>query len=109
MSLFVPSAPDVTVLPITASGFCVVIDTVAIVLTFDGETYGLAYAWDQDDYADGFRSETIGDAIVEWVENAPEDHPVPWDGCYGCLGTGTLWGFGTRAGVACSCVSHWDR
>lgn len=99
--------PNITALPVTASGYTILVDTVAIELTFDPTdlTYGLAYAWAPDDYADGFTPEQITDAVAEWVELAPEDHPTPWDGCYGCLGTGTIDWAGVRSGIACSCVS----
>lgn len=98
---------DVTTLPITTAGYCIVIDDVALELTFDPAdgTYGIAYAWAPDDFADGFTPEKIGEAIAEWVEMAPEDHPTPHASCYGCNGAGTLQWAGMREGVACSCVN----
>ena len=30
----------------------------------------------------------------------------PEPGCYGCLSTGFLVGFGARAGIRCVCVEH---
>lgn len=104
MDLVLASVPD------NAAGYCIVVDEVALELTFDPAdmTYGLAYAWAPDDYADGVPIEKIHDAIREWVEMVPADHPKPWANCYGCNGTGTLQWASMRAGVACSCVSTLD-
>lgn len=105
------TVPDVTTLPITLAGYCIVIDDVALELTFDPAdgTYGIKYAWtDDEDFADGFAPENIGPAIVEWVEWAERDHPghpKPHASCYGCQGTGTIRWAGMRLGVACSCVN----
>lgn len=103
------TALDVTTLDkhLFRGGYCLVVDGVAIEVGYDptDDTYLIAYAWVPDDFADGFRPSTVNESIAEWVKHAPAGHPAPWDGCYGCLGTGTLQWHGIAPGSACSCVT----